>query len=237
MSLFACVFLLNDLLMFVCLLCLQLLLPSGSPKAGVWSSQIFRLMVTLYTSRERATRRRTWWSSCIRWDVCVCVCVCVVCVCVCVCITLLYCVTFPQFVTRALYVSSHVMLLLKVSVSSSRHLSSFCHSPFQYVTVPQVASLFNVSPFSMCHSPSQCVTLPLNTSTSLNLSLSSMCPLSLSVSLSWLRLSVPWRTVHPGHWSEEVPPAGGVHGRGHSSSLCCKVPLTAEDPFPDLSTK
>ena len=112
---------------------------------------------------------------------CVCVwCVCVVRVCVCVCITLLQCVTFPQFVTRALYVSSHVMLLLKVSVSSNRHLSSFCHSPFQYVTVPQLVSLFNVSPFSMCHSPSQCVTLSLNMSTSLNLSLSSMCP-SLSL--------------------------------------------------------
>ena len=240
MSLFACVFLLNDLLMFVCLLCLQLLLPSGSPRAGVWSSQIFRLMVTLYTFRERATRRRTWWSSCIRWDVRVCVCVCVWCVCACVFASLSFIVSLSLNLSLVCYMS------LPMSCFFSK-----CQSPPLIDTFPRFVTLpFNMSlslklsVFSMCH-PSQCVTLPLNVSLSLWIrQLPSIChspqcvhSLSLSVSLSWLRLSVPWRTVHPGHWSEEVPPAGGVHGRGHSSRLCRKVPLTAEDPLPDLSTK
>ena len=170
MSLFACVFLLNDLLMYVCLLCLQLLLPSGSPKAGVWSSQIFRLMVTLYTFRERATRRRTWWSSCIRWDVRVRVWVwvwvwCGVCGCGVVCVCVFASLSF--IVSLSLNLSLVRYMSLPMSCFFSRCQFPPIDTFPRFVTLPFNMSLsLKLSVFSMCH-PSQCVTLPLNVSLSL----------------------------------------------------------------------
>ena len=223
MSLFACVFLLNDLLMFVCLfVCVcssfcpvvpQELACGHSRSSGSWWHS---------THPRRELHAGEHGGALASGGMCVCACVlwvCVVCVhvrvcgvvwcgvCVCVClrhspsmchylnVSLSQYVTLPLNVSHSLWIchSPSIFALLNVSLSLS-----MCHSPSDYVTLPGFVTLLNVSLSpSMCHSSSDYVTLPRFV-TLLNVSTLSLCVTVMTAPLCPMTHSSPWPFVWRG---------------------------------------